>query len=141
MLGVLVATHIVPGIAYKDNATLAAVVIVLALLNTLLRPALRTFLIFISLPLVLLTFGLAALLVLWVANSLLIYLTAALVPTFTVASFWDAMLGALVISGVSWLLSLLLGDSPHSRNNKPPPPPSGTHRLPTNKDDDDVIDI
>lgn len=136
ILGVLLATQLVPGISYSNNSTLAAVVIVLALLNALLRPFLRSVLIFLSLPLVLLTFGLAAIFVLWIVNSILFYSAAVLVPTFRVETFGDAMLGALVVSGTSWLLSLLLGDDSNSR--KTPPSPGGGKRL---SQADDIIDV
>jgi putative membrane protein len=152
MLGILVATKLVTGISYTNNYALAAVVIVLALLNVVLRPFLRRFLMFLSLPLVLLTFGLVALLVLWVVNSVLFYLAAILVnffqimmfgnniaSWFNVETFGDAMLGSLVVSITSWVISALLGESKKSRkSHDDPPPPGGKKHL---SKDDDVIDV
>lgn len=148
MLGVLLATHVVPGIRYDGLTALVAIVVVLALLNAVLRPFLRGFLMFLSLPLVLLTFGLGALLVLWLVNAILFYLAGVLVGSFTVESFGDAMLGSLVLGAASWLLTRLLGDGGNRRNNHgrnnhgQDAPATRDGKTKTDTDDDhDVIDI
>ena len=84
---------------------LAAVfaVIILALTNTFIRPVL----IFLTLPLTLLTLGLFTL----VINALLFKLTSALVPGFHVGGFWSALGGAVVYSLLSLGLNgILLGE-------------------------------
>ena len=78
-------------------------VIMLALTNTFIRPVL----IFLTLPLTLLTLGLFTL----VINALLFQLTSALVPGFHVEGFWSALGGALVYSLLSLGLNgMLLGE-------------------------------
>jgi putative membrane protein len=78
-------------------------VIMLALTNTFIRPVL----IFLTLPLTLLTLGLFTL----VINALLFKLTSALVPGFHVEGFWGALGGALVYSLLSLGLNgILLGE-------------------------------
>jgi putative membrane protein len=78
-------------------------VIILALSNTFMRPVL----IFLTLPLTLLTLGLFTL----VINALLFKLTSALVPGFHVGGFWSAVGGALVYSLLSLGLNgILLGE-------------------------------
>jgi putative membrane protein len=78
-------------------------VIILALSNTFIRPVL----IFLTLPLTLLTLGLFTL----VINALLFKLTAVLVPGFHVEGFWSALGGALVYSLLSLALNgILLGE-------------------------------
>ena len=78
-------------------------VIILALTNTFIRPVL----IFLTLPLTLLTLGLFTL----VINALLFKLTSALVPGFHVEGFWSALGGALVYSLLSLGLNgILLGE-------------------------------
>lgn len=78
-------------------------VIMLALTNTFIRPVL----IFLTLPLTLLTLGLFTL----VINALLFKLTSALVPGFHVEGFWSALGGALVYSLLSLGLNgILLGE-------------------------------
>jgi putative membrane protein len=78
-------------------------VIILALSNTFIRPVL----IFLTLPLTLLTLGLFTL----VINALLFKLTSVLVPGFHVEGFWSALGGGLVYSLLSLGLNgILLGE-------------------------------
>ena len=96
-----VTTAIVPGVRVADYVTLALAALVLGLVNALVRPVL----LIVTLPLTILTLGLFYL----VVNGLAFGLAAALVPGFEVASFGAAVLGALVVSIVSWGISLLAG--------------------------------
>jgi putative membrane protein len=59
---------------------------------------------FFSLPLVLLTFGLF----LWVINSAMLGLTAAILDSFTIDNFGSALLGALIISIVGAPTAMLI---------------------------------
>jgi putative membrane protein len=61
-------------------------------------------LILLTLPLTLLTLGLF----IFVVNAVCLGLTAAVLPGFSVSGFWSALLGALVVSIVSWMLSGVL---------------------------------
>jgi putative membrane protein len=70
---------------------------ILGLLNAFLRPILM----FLTMPLSCLTFGLFAL----VVNGFMFWLATQLFPGVTVGSFWDAVVGALVVSAVSFLVS------------------------------------
>ncbi len=79
-------------------ALLAA--LLLGLVNTVLRPLL----VLLTLPVTILTLGLF----IFVINGLLFMLVAAFVPGFHVAGLLSAMLGAILYSVVSWLLSALL---------------------------------
>jgi len=85
-------------------ATLLVVAVIFGLVNAVLRPIVLV----LSCPLIILTLGLFAL----VANALLFWLTAAvsnaLGAPFHVDGFWAAFWGALVVSIVSWLLSLFV---------------------------------
>lgn len=98
-----VAVAIVPGLAARDVGTLVMAAIVLGLVNATLRPVM----VFLSIPLTLLTFGLFLL----VVNAAMLALVAWLVPAFTVAGFWSALFGAIVVSIVSGFISgALKGD-------------------------------
>ena len=135
-LGVLVATHAVDGIHYETPSALGLAVGTLAVLNGIVRPFLQAFFVFASLPLAVVTFGAATVFALWVVNSLLFYFTGMLIEGFRVDGFGAAMWGALWVSVVSWVLSLLLkkqGDGTGSRGRFPKKQESG--------DDDDVIDV
>ncbi|WP_455243493.1 phage holin family protein, partial [Petrachloros mirabilis] len=75
---------------------------VLTILNLILRPILFV----LTLPLIVVTLGLF----LVVLNALLLEFTAYLVKGFTVASFWSAIGGALVISVATAVLNFMIGD-------------------------------
>jgi len=102
-----VATRIVPGVTYSgDFVYLLLVALVFGLLNALLRPILAL----LTCPLLILTLGLFT----FVINALVLWLTSTLAGRlglgFHVSGFWAAFLGALVVSIVSFLLSILIPD-------------------------------
>src|SRR5882724_8621139 len=78
-VAVLVATHVVKGIHYDDWQGLLVATLVLGLLNAFLRPLLM----FLSLPLVIVTLGLFTL----VINAILLYLVGQIIQGFHVDSF------------------------------------------------------
>ena len=81
--------------------------LIFGVVNAVLKPILHI----VGCPLVILTLGLGALLI----NTLLFYLSGLLGANFgvgfTVAGFWPAFWGALVVSVVSFFLNALLRDS------------------------------
>jgi putative membrane protein len=80
------------------SALLAA--LVLGLVNTFVRPILML----LSLPLIVATLGLFLL----VINALMLLLASALLPGFEVKGFFTAILGAALISLVSFILGAVL---------------------------------
>jgi len=103
-LAVLVAVYVVPGIHFKDDSlwTPFVTALVLGILNTFIRPILM----FLALPLLIVTLGLFTL----VINALLLYFVSFLLQRhFAVDSFGAAFLGALVISIVSIILNFITG--------------------------------
>jgi putative membrane protein len=96
-----VATNVVPGVTVADTTALALAALVLGLVNALVRPVL----VILTLPITVLTLGLFYL----VVNGIAFGIAAALVPGFSVASFLAAVLGALVVSVVSWVIGLFTG--------------------------------
>jgi putative membrane protein len=96
-----VATRLVSGVTVSDWVALAIAALVLGLVNALLRPVL----LLLTLPITIVTLGLFYL----VVNGLAFGLAAALVPGFSVTSFGAAVLGALVVSVVSWLIGMFTG--------------------------------
>jgi putative membrane protein len=97
-----VATYLLPGVRVSSTGTLLLAALVLGLVNALVRPVLFI----VTLPITVITLGLFYL----VVNGLAFGLAAALVPGFTVRSFGSAVLGALVVSVVSWLLGSLASE-------------------------------
>lgn len=115
-VAVLLAAHIIPGIQIDSMAAGLAAAIVLALLNAIIRPLLYLF----SIPFIVVTLGLFMVLI----NALLLELTAWLVKGFSIDGFWPALWGALLISVVSTILTLLISDQGHVEVvvHRPKPP-------------------
>jgi putative membrane protein len=111
-IAVWVATLLVGGVDVTTDSTgekvLTLVVIgaVLGLVNATIKPVVKL----LSLPLVILTLGIFAL----VINGLLFWLVAAVSNAagapFHVDGFWSGFWGAIVVSIVSWLLSVVVPD-------------------------------
>jgi putative membrane protein len=103
-----VATRIVTGVTYSGGAFLPflGVALVFGVVNALIRPILK----FVTFPLIIVTFGIFAL----VVNGLMLWLTSTLSGSlglgFHVSGFGAAFLGALVVSIVSTLLGLFIRD-------------------------------
>jgi len=103
------AIAILPGIDYQGHwAGVLLLALIFGLLNALLRPLLKL----LTCPLIVLTLGLFTLII----NTLLFWLTAEIgryVGLNLVIGdpvFWNAFLGALIVSAVSVILSLVLKD-------------------------------
>src|SRR5437667_11340267 len=101
---IYLAARVVPGITLDDGPVWPALLagLVLALVNAVVRAVLRL----ITLPLTLLTLGLFLL----VLNAFCLWLTSLLVPGFAVQSVKAAFVGALLISCVRWVLTVLVRD-------------------------------
>lgn len=106
------AAHFVPGIHYSGGfKTLLVVALVMGLVNALVRPIVKK----LACGLIVLTLGLA----LFVINALMLlltgYISRELGFPFYVDGFVTALIGSVVISLVSWVLSLFLGDDDDRR--------------------------
>jgi putative membrane protein len=103
-----VATRIVTGVTYSGAVLpFLGVALVFGVVNALIRPILKL----VTLPIIILTFGIFAL----VVNGLMLWLTSELSGRlglgFHVSGFGAAFWGALVVSIVSTLLGMLIRDS------------------------------
>ena len=106
------ATRITPGISFDgDWRTLLVVALVFGVLNVSVRPLLW----FMTLPLLIVTLGLFT----FVLNALMLWLTGVVSEWlglgFHVDGFGAAFLGALVVSVVSFMLSLFVGANRRER--------------------------
>ena len=81
-------------------------VLLVALVFGLLNAVLKPILLFFSIPLLVVTLGLFAL----VVNAVMLMITARLLDDFAVAGFWTAVLGSIVISLVTMILGSVLKD-------------------------------
>jgi len=101
-VAVFVAAHVVPGITVQSPTSALIAGVILGVVNALVRPVL----ILLTLPFTLITLGLF----LFVVNAICLGLVAWLVPGFALSGFLAALVGAIVISVVSWLLTALIVD-------------------------------
>ena len=99
-LALLVVTSVFQGIHFDNNQAMIAAAVVLALVNSYLRPLV----VILTLPINILTLGLFTL----VINAAMLELVSWLIPAFHIKDFWTALGGALVISVISFLLSWFL---------------------------------
>jgi putative membrane protein len=127
---VLIAALLLDGIHYRSAWWLAGASLLLGLLNAFVRPVLMV----LALPLVIWSLGLFIL----VINALLLLAVGAmLAPGFRVEGFWSAAAGALIISIVSFIANLFLGQGSFIRVQ------SRSQSRPKGRDDDQgpVIDV
>lgn len=98
-LSLLVASYLIPGFTVRNFAAAVIAALVLGLINAVIRPVM----LFLTLPITILTLGLFT----WVINALMIGLAALFVPGFSVSGFLPALIGSLVVSLVSSLLNTI----------------------------------
>lgn len=113
-VALVAAASLVPGIEIRDSNGWVAVLVmaaVLGLVNAFVRPILS----FLSCPLILLTLGLFVLVINAVSLALASWISVNLFNAgFYVDGFIPAVVGSIVVSIVSWFLSLFLHDD-HER--------------------------
>ena len=108
-----VAAWAIPGITFGGGSTtqviktVVIVALIFGIVNVFIKPILKL----ISLPLIILTLGLFV----FIVNALMLELTSWLAGKFDLAFhvehfFWDAVLGGLIITFVSMLLSFIKTD-------------------------------
>jgi putative membrane protein len=87
---IFVLANVLPGIAVSGFLAAFVVAVVLGLVNAVIRPII----LILTLPINILTLGLFT----FVINALMVLLVAAIVPGFSVASFWWALLFSIILS-------------------------------------------
>jgi putative membrane protein len=100
---IYLVAHIVAGIEVSGVGAALGAGLVLGVVNAVVRPVL----VVLTLPVTLITLGLF----LFVLNGLCLWLTSLVVKGFVVRSFWSAVLGALIISVVSFILTAVVSDT------------------------------
>jgi putative membrane protein len=106
-VALVAAAYLVPGIRVEGDGTIAVLVMaaVLGVVNVVIRPILA----FLSCGFIILTMGLFML----VINALTLWLASSIAVNwfnvgFYVDGFWPALLGSIIVSIVSFLLSMVL---------------------------------
>lgn len=110
-----VAAELVPGIETEGGwQVLLLMALIFGLVNALVRPILK----FLTCPLIMLTLGLFTLVINALMLQLASWLGRQLDLGFYVKNFWAAILGALVISVVSFVLTMIIGDDDKDKKKK-----------------------
>jgi len=98
---VLLTVYIVPGVTISGGwVNVLLVALVWSVITMFIRPVLSL----LTLPITILTFGIFSL----ILNALLFWAMTLIVPGFSVAGFFSAFLGVIVLSLLSWLIHLVL---------------------------------
>ncbi len=110
-VAVLIAANLLPGVKVDAFTTSLLVALVLAFMNSIVKPILTI----LTIPITLFTMGFFLL----VINAGIILMTDKLVDGFEVSGFWWALLFSFILSITTSILNMLLGNSnePGANNN------------------------
>jgi len=108
-----VAVELVPGIYAESPLTILIVALIFGVVNAIIRPVIA----FFTCPMILLTLGLF----IFVINAAMLWFTAWVAGRLDLGfgiegGFWPAFWGALIISLVSFVISLLIKDEDRGRD-------------------------
>jgi len=101
-LAILLASHLITGIQASGFGSAFFAAAILGILNAFFRPIL----ILLTLPINILTLGLFT----FVINAIMLMMVSGVITGFSVRGFGPALLGSLLISVVSWLLTSLISE-------------------------------
>jgi putative membrane protein len=99
-VALLVVAYLLPGITVASFGSALIAALVLGLLNSLVKPVL----VLLTLPITIVTLGLFLI----VLNALLFWFAGSVLKGFHVNGFWWAVIGALLYSLISGLLSAIV---------------------------------
>jgi putative membrane protein len=99
-VALLVVAYLLPGITVASFGSALIAALVLGLLNMLVKPVL----VLLTLPITIVTLGLFLI----ILNALLFWFAGSILKGFQVNGFWWAVIGAILYSIISGLLSMLL---------------------------------
>lgn len=101
-LALIITAYIVPGFKVDSFTSALLAAIVLGVINTFIKPIL----VLLTLPLTIITLGLF----IFIVNAIVLRVTSLFVPGFMVDGWMPAILGAIVLSIASTVLSTLVKD-------------------------------
>jgi len=99
---IILAAYLMEGIYISGVFSAFAAAAMLGILNAFFRPIALV----LTLPLNILSFGLFTFLI----NAAMLKMASAVIPGFEVHGFWTAVIGALFIGVVSFLINLFISD-------------------------------
>lgn len=103
-MAIIVTSYLLPGVRLDSFLTAIATALLIAFLNTIVKPLL----IILTIPVTLVTFGLFLL----VINAAIIMMASNLIPGFFVDGFWYALLFSIILSAITAVTgSMVASDS------------------------------
>jgi putative membrane protein len=102
-LSLWAASVVFHGITFANTRSLTTAALLLGLANAVIRP----FVIVLTIPLTIVTFGFFLL----VINALMLLLVSAIVPGFKVTGFWTAFFASIFIAALSFIVGLFIFQS------------------------------
>ncbi len=102
-VAVLISAWLLPGVHVTDYVSALLVAVVLAFLNAVVKPILTI----LTIPITFFTLGFFLL----VINALIIILASKIIPEFHVSGFWWALIFSLILSLVTGILNMFVGNS------------------------------
>lgn len=106
-LAALIVSYLLPGVKIDTGASALLVALVLAVLNTFVKPLL----VILTIPITVVTLGLFLL----VINILMVKWTADIVPGFTVVNWWAALWFSLLLTFFTSLIESLINKTQSDR--------------------------
>ena len=107
-VAIIITAYILPGVAVSGVFAALVAGLILGLINTFIRPIL----LILTLPINVLSLGLFTLII----NALLVLLASAIVPGFSITSFWSALLFGLVLAIVNAAIKAIIQDKTENFN-------------------------
>ncbi len=107
-LAAIIASNLLPGVIINGGFTAILVALVLALLNSVIKPLL----VILTIPVTIFTLGLFLL----VINTMIIKWTSIIVTGFTVVNWWSAFWFGILLSVVTYLIEALIGNRRDAEN-------------------------
>ena len=101
-IAVLISAWLLPGVHVTDYVSALLVAVVLAFLNAVVKPILTI----LTIPITFFTLGFFLL----VINALMIMLASRIIPEFHVNGFWWALVFSLILSLVTGILNMFVGN-------------------------------
>jgi putative membrane protein len=113
-IALAVTISFVPGIYYDGGwSGLLGLAFIFGVVNAIIKPIFS----FLTCGFYILTLGLFT----FIANAFMLYLTSVIATTFglnfTIENIWSAVVGALVISIISFVLSMMFGEKRKSKSS------------------------
>ena len=101
-VAILITSYLVEGIIVSGFFTAIFAAAVLGILNAFLRPIA----LILTLPINILSLGLFT----FVINAIMLKMASSIIPGFSVNGFWAAVLGAFLVSIISWVLNSFVNE-------------------------------